>query len=129
MKEDLLIIVAIVVFFVIIISLAANLWKTREGLDNPSATVITAPSSILPADVAINIENETIKLNTLLNIATNKTDYQNIIASLSDYYDNLMLLTVVNAQKSNNGYSIQQLNQYKNIKDALNEVANFVDSN
>ena len=129
--RDLLIIMSIIIFLIILVSLVSNFLKFEkepefEGLEN---NVATSPSPTVPSDVAKNILNEVEKINNLLNIPTNKTSYEDIISNLNDYYDNLILLTIVNAQKTGNGYNLNNLIQYKMIKDALNDSFEFVKSN
>lgn len=122
---------SIIIFLIILVSLVSNFLKFEkepefEGLEN---NVATSPSPTVPSDVAKNILNEVEKINNLLNIPTNKTSYEDIISNLNDYYDNLILLTIVNAQKTGNGYNLNNLIQYKMIKDALNDSFEFVKSN
>jgi hypothetical protein len=128
--RDLLTIVGIVVFLIILVSLVSNYLKYDvEGLENEKKSkVTTSPTSILPTDVANNIQNETDKIHNLLNISTNKATYEDIVSNLSEYYDNLILLTVINAEKINNGYNLRQIAEYKMIKDALRETFEFVQS-
>jgi hypothetical protein len=129
--RDLMVIVGIVIFLVILVSLVSNFLKYDvEGLDNLETTsVVTSPSPTVPSDVVNNVKNELEKIHNLLNIPTNKSNYEDIISNLSDYYDNLILLSIVNAQKTKNGYNLQNIAQYKMIKDALNDSFDFVQSN
>ena len=129
--RDLMVIIGIVIFLVILVSLVSNFLKYDvEGLDNQETTsVVTSPSPTVPRDVVKNVKNEAEKIHNLLNIPTNKANYEDIISNLSDYYDNLILMSIVNAQKTNNGYNLQNIVQYKMIKDALNDSFDFVQSN
>ena len=129
--RDLMVIIGIVIFLVILVSLVSNFLKYDvEGLDNQETTsVVTSPSPTVPKDVVKNVKNEAEKIHNLLNIPTNKANYEDIISNLSDYYDNLILMSIVNAQKTNNGYNLQNIVQYKMIKDALHDSFDFVQSN
>ena len=129
--RDLLTIVGIIIFLVILVSLISNFVRFNtelelEGLEN---NVTTTPSPTVPADVAKKIQNEVEKINNLLNIPTNKPYYEDIISNLSDYYDNLILLSIINAEKTKSGYNLQNIAQYKLIKDALNDSFDFVKTN
>lgn len=124
-----MIIVGIIILLIILVSLVSNFLKYDpyvEGLEN---NVTTSPSPTVPADVVKNVKNEVEKIHNLLNIPTNKANYEDIISNLSDYYDNLILLNIVNAQKTKNGYNLQNIVQYKMIKDALNDSFDFVQEN
>lgn len=126
-----MIIVGIVIFLVVLVALLTNVFKyDMEGLTNPNRTqVMTSPSRLLPVDVAKNIKEESEKIYNLLNIKTNKANYEDIISNLSDYYDNLILLNIVNSQKTNDGYNLNKIAKYKMIKDALQDSFDFVESN
>lgn len=129
--RDLMVIIGIVIFLVILVSLVSNFLKYDpepevEGLEN---NVTTSPSPTVPADVVKNVKNEVEKIHNLLNIPTNKANYEDIISNLSDYYDNLILMSIVNAQKTKNGYNLQNIVQYKMIKEALQDSFDFVQSN
>ncbi len=126
-----MIIVGIVIFLVVLVALLTNVFKyDMEGLTNSNRTqVMTSPSRLLPVDVAKNIKEESEKIYNLLNIKTNKANYEDIISNLSDYYDNLILLNIVNSQKTNDGYNLNKIAKYKMIKDALQDSFDFVESN
>jgi hypothetical protein len=126
MSKDFLIIIAIVIFFIIIISLATEYLKTKEGVANK--TDETTPTNTLPRDLVKKTAVEVTTLDNLLNIHTNKADYQNIIKNLIKYYDNLILSSVVNAKKTIDGYNLQNVVQYKMIKDSLHESLDFLES-
>jgi hypothetical protein len=129
--RELMIIVGIVIFLVVLVALLTNVFKyDMEGLTNSNRTqVMTSPSRLLPVDVAKNIKEESEKIYNLLNIKTNKANYEDIISNLSDYYDNLILLNIVNSQKTNDGYNLNKIAKYKMIKDALQDSFDFVESN
>lgn len=126
-----MIIVGIVILLVVLVALLTNVFKyDMEGLTNrQNNQVMTSPSVRLPVDVAKNIKEESEKIYNLLNIKTNKANYEDIISNLSDYYDNLILLNIVNSQKTNDGYNLNKIAKYKMIKDALQDSFDFVESN
>ena len=123
MSKDLLIIIAIVIFLIIIISLATEYLKTKEGLEDN-----TTPTITLPRELVKKISVEVTTLDNLLQISTNKEDYIIIIKKLIKYYDNFILSSVVNAKKTIDGYNLQNIVQYKMIKDSLHETLDFVES-
>jgi len=139
--EDLLTIGGIVVCLIVIIYLAILFFKnTKEGLMNPDDTtgltgpsapttaVTTSPSLVVPSDIAKNIQAEADKLHNLLSIPTNKSDYEDIIMNLNEYYNDLTLLSIINAKKTNDGYNLNKIVQYKMIQDALNKSYDYLDT-
>ena len=47
---------------------------------------------------------------------------------MSDYYDNLILQTIVNGQKSDNSdYNVANIIKYKAIKDALQDSMEYLE--
>jgi hypothetical protein len=135
--EDLLIIGGIIICLIVIIYLAIHFFKsTKEGLMNPDVNipgstgqaVTTSPSLVVPSDIAKNIQSEADKLHNLLSISTNKSDYEDIIMNLNEYYNDLTLLSIINAKKTNNGYSLNKIVEYKMIQDALNKSYDYLDT-
>jgi hypothetical protein len=142
--EDLLTIGGIIICLIVIIYLAILFFKnTKEGLTNPFAntigstgpdvpatttTVTTSPSLVVPSDIAKNIQVEADKLHNLLSISTNKSDYEDIILNLNEYYNDLTLFTIINAKKTNDGYNLNKIAQYKIIQDALNKSYDYLDT-
>lgn len=140
--EDLLTIGGIIICLIVIIYLAILFFKnTKEGLTNmddttgltgpssPQATAVTmSPSLVVPSDIAKNIQVEADKLHNLLSISTNKSDYEDIIMNLNEYYNDLTLLSIINAKKTNNGYNLNKIVEYKMIQDALNKSYDYLDT-
>ena len=136
MSEDLLTIIGMVICLIFIIYLGINYFKISEGIDSePGATggtkLVTSPTGTLtPEVVSKNIGEERDKIKNLLNIKTHKSTYEDIVSDMIDYYDNLILLNIVGATKDkNDNYNIDQIAQYKLIKDALIDANGFLESN
>ncbi len=134
--EDLLTIGGIIICLIVIIYLAILFFKnTKEGLTNPDVkipgstgpAVTTSPSLVVPSDIAKIIQAEADKLHNLLSISTNKSDYEDIIMNLNEYYNDLTLLSIINAKKTNNGYNLDKIIEYKMIQDALNKSYDYLD--
>lgn len=132
MSEDLLTIIGMVICLIFIIYLGINYFKISEGIDSEGGgtQLVTSPTGTLtPEVVAKNIGEEKDKIFNLLNIKTHKSTYEDIVSNLIDYYDNLILLTIVGATKDkNDNYNISKIAQYKSIKDALIDANGFLDS-
>jgi len=139
MSEDLLTIIGMVICLIFIIYLGINYFKISEGIDSEPSTdgstggtkLVTSPTGTLtPEVVAKNIGEEKDKIQNLLNIKTHKSTYEDIVSNMIDYYDNLILLNIVGATKDkNDNYNIDQIAQYKLVKDALIDANGFLDSN
>jgi len=136
MSEDLLTIIGMVICLIFIIYLGINYFKISEGIDSEGGStggtqLMTSPTGTLtPEVVAKNIGEEKDKIYNLLNIKTHKSTYEDIVSNMIDYYDNLILLNIVGATKDkNDNYNIDQIVQYKLIKDALIDANGFLESN
>ena len=134
MKEDIIIIVAILLFFVTILYFANSYYNTYEGIESRISTTVspTPTKSVttqqLPDSFAKSVREESDKLLNSLNISTNKAVYEDIIINMSDYYDNLILQTIVNGQKSDNSdYNVANIIKYKAIKDALQDSMEYLE--
>lgn len=133
MSEDLLTIIGMVICLIFIIYLGVNYFKISEGIDSEGGRkkLVTSPTGTLtPEVVSKNISEEKDKIQNLLNIKTHKSTYEDIVSNMIDYYDNLILLNIVGATKDkNDNYNIDQIAQYKLIKDALIDANGFLESN
>jgi hypothetical protein len=133
MSEDFLTIIGVVICLIFIIYLGINYFKISEGIDSEGGgkQLMTSPTGTLtPEVVSKNIGEEKDKIFNLLNIKTHKSTYEDIVSNMIDYYDNLILLTIVGATKDKkDNYNIDQIAQYKLIKDALIDANGFLESN
>jgi hypothetical protein len=134
MSEDLLTIIGMVICLIFIIYLGINYFKISEGIDSdPDETkLVTSPTGTLtPEVVAKNIGEERDKIKNLLNIKTHKSTYEDIVSDMIDYYDNLILLKILEAKQSTKtgDYLLYGIVQYKLIKDALIDANGFLESN
>jgi amino acid transporter len=129
MNDDLLTIIGMVICLIFIIYLGINYFKISEGIDSEGGLVTSPTGTLTPEVVAKNIGEEKDKIFNLLNIKTHKASYEDIVSNLIDYYDNLILLTIVGATKDkNDNYNIGKIAQYKSIKDTLIDANGFLES-
>lgn len=133
MSEDLLTIIGMVICLIFIIYLGINYFKISEGIDSEGGEtkLVTSPTGTLtPEVVAKNISEEKDKIQNLLNIKTHKSTYEDILSNMIDYYDNLILLKILEAKQNKDGqYVLDGIIRYKTIKDALIDANGFLESN
>jgi hypothetical protein len=133
MSEDLLTIIGMVICIIFIIYLGINYFKISEGIDSEGGEtkLVTSPTGTLtPEVVAKNISEEKDKIQNLLNIKTHKSTYEDIVSNMIDYYDNLILLKILEAKQNKAGqYVLDEIIRHKSIKDALIDANGFLESN
>lgn len=141
MHEDLIKIVGIVVIIGFLVFLAIKSMRLHmnvmEGLTNPvSPSAATNGIGASAANYAITLKNQVTQLHNdilLLNNAAYVKEYGNIIVSMDDYINALMLQTALNidataSDASANLTNIKTLNELNSAKSALNNVLKYVDS-
>lgn len=77
---------------------------------------------------AANIKSMAIKNQDVLLISKYRTDYENVILSLDDLINTLMLQTTLTVNPSNPLTSLEKLVQLNSARGALNSVMKFIDS-
>lgn len=137
MNPDFIQIIGILIIAFIIIYLFMNTFvKTREGLENADGTVTTtAPvgngEAGNAANYAASIKALTVQLQDSLLISKYRTDYENVIINMDDYFSFLILKQVLNmdptADIKTNMSVIAALNALSTAKKTLNEAMTFVD--
>ena len=140
MSEDLIKIVGIVVIIGFLIFLAIKSMSLHmnviEGLTNPGSSATANGIGASAANYAITLKNQVTQLHNDTLLLSNKDyvkEYGNIILSMDDYINALMLKTTlsIDATADNadaNIASIKTLNELNSAKAALNSVLKYVDS-
>jgi hypothetical protein len=106
-----------------------------EGLTNPSSSTGTGIGSSA-ANYAITLKNQVTQLHNDILLMNNKEynkEYGNIILSMDDYINALMLKTTLSMNATSedtdaNLENIKKLNELNSAKAALNSVLKYVDS-
>jgi hypothetical protein len=112
----------------------------QEGFDvsgnvTPSPAPSTSPTSSSTNGMAGNssvylsqIQSQNVKFNDSFNITNYRKQYEDIILSMDDLVNNLMLQTALTIDQTNPQQSLIQLGQLNNAKTGLNSVMKFIDS-
>ena len=109
--------------------------RVMEGLTNPASSTGTGIGSSA-ANYAITLKNQVTQLHNDILLLNNKEynkEYGNIILSMDDYINALMLKTTLNMNATaddvdSNLENIKKLNELNSAKAALNNVLKYVDS-
>jgi hypothetical protein len=140
MNEDLIKIVGIVVIVGFLIYLAAKSMKLHmnvmEGLTNPTSSSTTNGVGASSSNYETTLKNQVTQLHNDVLLLNNKEyvkQYGNIILSMDDYINALMLKTVLNMDAAadsvdKNINAIKTLNELNSAKASLNNVLKYVDS-
>ena len=125
LSNDYVTVIASIFGFAIIFYLILTLFICKkEGLENQ-----TDDEENNPVETASSIETANKGLSNILAIKANKTPYEDIIVGLTNYYDNLIVNTIVNAKMNANGdYNLDSIIKYKQIQDVLSHSINFINS-
>jgi len=113
----------------------------KEGMtSDPSGNVISGTNSSSSSssssngiaggaqNYAANIKSLAIKNQDVLLISKYRTDYENVILSLDDLINTMMLQTALTVNPSNPSTSLEKLVQLNSARGALNSVMKFIDS-
>lgn len=73
------------------------------------------------------IKSQTVKYGDSVNITNYRTQYENIIMSMDDLLNDVMLQTVLSIDTTNPQQGFIQLGQLNNAKAGLNNVMKFID--
>ena len=131
MKEDFykIGIVLVIGFFIVYIGLSTLKIKNRalkEGLENAS----TNGEAGNAANYAASIKAKMVLLQDTLLIPKYRTDYENTVINMDDYFSMLMLKTILNINMEAEEIDVQKLNLLNALstaKKSLNETMAFVD--
>lgn len=115
-----------------IIYLIFSNMNSVEGMTNNESTAVPSSSGNGIAGNAASyvaaIKDQTIKLQDTLLISKYRKDYENVVISLDDLVNNLMLRTALSVKKENPQEALKQLVSLNESKSALNNVMKFIDS-
>ena len=142
MKEDYLKIMAIVVSALIIVYIVLNMFHIqplKEGLTNgtsssdaiPDITTTMAGVAGGAANYAAAIKAKTVQLQDTILISKYRTDYENIIINLEDYFSMLMLEQILSMNPSDNIKTnmerVAGINSLSACKNSLNDIMTYID--
>jgi hypothetical protein len=134
MNQDFIQIIGILIISFIIIYLVMNMFVKREGLENADGTVTSTTTSGEAgnaANYAASIKALTVQLQDSLLVSKYRTDYENVIINMDDYFSFLMLKQTLNmdptADTKTNMSAVAALNALSAAKKSLNETMVFVD--
>ena len=128
---------AAVFFLIFIIFSTMNFGNKKEGFDSSNNNTSKSGSS---SSSNINgfagnaqyyssgIKDKVIKLQDTMLLSKYRADYENVIMSLDDLVDNLMLEKALSITSDNTQKSLQELVTLNDSKTALNNVMKFIDS-
>lgn len=140
MNEDLIKLIGIVVIIGFLIYLAAKSMRLHmnvmEGLTNPTSSSSASGVGASASNYATTLKNQVTQLHNdtlLLNNKDYVKEYGNIILSMDDYINALMLKTVLNMDVTadnadKNISAMKTLNELNAAKASLNNVLKYVDS-
>jgi hypothetical protein len=130
MNQDFMQIIGILMIAFIIIYLLIT-FKRKEGLENADSSISSNGEAGNANSYAATIKALTVQLQDSLLISKYRTDYENIIINMDDYFSILMLKQVLNldpkADMKTNITVIAALNELSTAKKSLNEIMAFVD--
>jgi hypothetical protein len=137
MKEDYIKIIAIVVACFFIVYLVLNMFHIKEGLENANTESVTDLTTTMQgvagsaANYASGIKAKTVQLQDTILINKYRSDYENIIINLEDYFSMLMLEQILSMNPSDslktNIERISSINSISTGKKSLNEIMAFLD--
>jgi hypothetical protein len=140
MSDELIKIIGIVVIIGFLIYLATKSMKLHmnvmEGLTNPTSPATANGIGAASSSYATTLQNQVTQLHNDILLLNNKDyikTYGNIILSMDDYINALMLQTTLNINvtaenASANIETIKMLNELNAAKASLNSVLKYVDS-
>lgn len=129
-----LILFLIIGFFIYLIFSNMSNIGTIEGMTTNTSTDTTTSSSSEngiagnAASYAAAIKAQTIKLQDSFLISKYRKEYENVIISLDDLVNNLMLKTALSVKKDSPQSTLKDLISLNESKAALNSVMKFIDA-
>jgi hypothetical protein len=127
-------------FFIAICFIVFLLFRNinfQEGLENNMTTSSSSNTSNVSVTNGIagsaqnygaDIKSETIRNQDILLISKYRHDYENVILSLDDLVNTMMLQTTLSVDKKNPMTALDKLVKLNSVKTALNSVMKYVDS-
>lgn len=130
------ILMLVAIFFLIFIIFSTmNFGNKKEGFDSSNNSTSNNKSSSNINGFAGNaqyyasgIKDKVIQLQDTMLLSKYRADYENVIMSLDDLVDNLMLEKALSITPDNTQKSLQELVTLNDSKTALNNVMKFIDS-
>lgn len=107
--------------------LKIDLSTKKEGMTTSSSTSTNGVAGNAK-QYATTLKSGSVKLSDELLINKYRTDYESCIMNMEDLVNNMMLKTVLSADASNPGKTLEQLNSLFQSKNALSAVMKYVDS-
>jgi hypothetical protein len=98
--------------------------KSKKSSSTSSSTNGIAGNS---TNYLAEIKSQTLKYGDTFNVTKYRTEYENIIMSMDDLVNNLMLQTVLSVNPENPQQSLIELGQLNTAKIGLNNVMKFID--
>ena len=132
--------IGIIICLIVIVIFSIGYMNSYEGLSakkasntttSPStSTTITSPTGKVPLSTVVENSGKALTAKeTTVNVSNNKSEYKELVNNLLDYYDNRSINDIANARQDKNGdYNLSSIVEYKNIKDALTQSLEFLDS-
>lgn len=115
-----------------ILYLVFSSFNKIEGMTtNTETTASASPSNGIAGNAAnyvANIKAQTVRLQDILLISKYRADYENAVISMDDMVNNLMLKTVLGANKDKPEEALKSLVMLNESKTALNNVMKFIDA-
>jgi hypothetical protein len=138
MNEDLIKILGIVIALFIIVYFILKMFHIKEGLENNTSsnnigdiTANMAGVAGSAANYAAALKSKTVQLQDSILISKYRTDYENVIINMEEYFSMLMLEQTLSMNASDsvktNMERIAAINTLSQGKKSLNEVMAFID--
>lgn len=96
--------------------------NTVSGSSNSGSNGIASNS----ASYSSVIKNYNTKLSDKLMTSKYKSDYEDVIVNMEDLVNNMMLDTVLTANKNNPSQSLEKIVMLEKSKEALNSIMKFI---
>lgn len=128
--------IGIIICLIVIVIFSIGYMNSYEGLSvkkpakKESNETITSPTGKVPLSTVVEKSGKALTAKeTIVSVSSNKSDYKELVNNLLDYYDNRSINDIANARQDKNGdYNLSSIVEYKNIKDALTQSLEFLDS-
>jgi len=137
MNEDIIKILGIVIALFVIVYFILKMFHIKEGLENNTDSNIGDITANMTgvagsaANYAATLKAKTVQLQDSILISKYRTDYENVIINMEDYFSMLMLEQTLsmtaNDSIKTNMERIAAINTLSQGKKSLNEVMAFID--
>lgn len=107
-----------------------NTFNKIEGMTTNTETTSPSGNGIAgnAANYVANIKSQTVRIQDTLLVSKYRTDYENAVIAMDDLVNNVMLKTVLSANKDKPEEALKTLVMLNESKNALNNVMKFIDS-